>query len=166
MREIRASHILVGDRAKAENSARLLKKEDFAARPGPFQGETAARGGDTGSSRGSPGRGVEDALFKTREGRDVRRGGLPYGIPLDPAHGERPLADRPLDDAVKAEIRKVSKNQRLPGLVRRARRRVPVRTDDARLADLSIPAKDGPRAALEPSARGAVGSSGSRVNLI
>jgi len=145
--EIRASHILVGDRAKAEElRVRLLKKEDFAALAKAHSEDTgtAARGGDTGFLlRGSLVGEFEDALFKLAKGETSDVVASPYGFHLIRRTGERRLADRPLDDAVKAEIRKALQSQRLQAWFAEARRRVPVRTDETRLADLSIPAKGG-----------------------
>lgn len=143
--EVRASHILVGDRAKAEElHARLLKKEDFAALAKAHSEDTgtAARGGDTGFLlRGSLVGEFEDALFKLAKGETSDVVASPYGFHLIRRTGERRLADRPLDDATKAEIRKALQSQRLQAWFAAARRRVPVRTDETRLADLSIPAK-------------------------
>lgn len=148
--EIRASHILVGDRSKAEElRARLLKKEDFAALAKAHSEDTgtAARGGDTGFLlRGSLVAEFEDALFKLAPGETSDVVASPYGYHLIRRTGQRRLADRPLDDAVKSEVRKALQSQRLQAWFAQTRRRVPVRVDETRLADLSIPAKSGPSA--------------------
>ncbi len=143
--ETRASHILIGDRAKAEEiRARLMKKEDFAALAKAHSEDTgtATRGGDTGYLlRGSLVGEFEEALSKLKANDISPVVASPYGHHIIRRTGQRRLADRPLDDALKTQIRQALQSQRLSAWFAEARRRVPVRTNDALLADLSIPTK-------------------------
>jgi peptidyl-prolyl cis-trans isomerase C len=143
--EVRASHILLADRAKADDiHARLLNKEDFTALAKAHSEDTgtAARGGDTGYLlRGSLVGEFEDALAGLKPGAVSDVVTSPYGYHIIRRTGERRLSDQPLDDALKTRIRQALQSQRLSAWFVDARRRVPVRTDDAALADLSIPTK-------------------------
>lgn len=144
--EVRASHILLADRAKADDiHARLLnKKEDFTALAKAHSEDpgTAARGGDTGYLlRGSLVGEFEDALSGLKTGAVSDVVTSPYGFHIIRRTGERRLSEQPLDDALKTRIRQALQSQRLSAWFADARRRVPVRTNDAALADLSIPTK-------------------------
>jgi parvulin-like peptidyl-prolyl isomerase len=139
--EVRASHILLSDEAKArETRARLDKGESFdkLAKQLSEDPSTATKNGDLGFLlRGSLVPEFENALFALKIGEVSDVVSSPYGFHLIKKLGERKLSEKPYE-SVQENIRAVLQKQKFQSWIEQARQRYKVSTDLAALQNLSL----------------------------
>lgn len=138
--EVRGSHILVSDRAKADDiRARIAKGENFEtlAKSHSEDVGTGRGGGDLGYLlKGSLVPEFEKVLFALAPGEISPPTPTPYGFHIIKRTGERPLKNFPFDDAMKARLRKALEADKLQAWFDQTRKRHSVRIDEEALQDL------------------------------
>ncbi len=132
-KEVKASHILVSDEAKAKDlRVRIDKGESFETLAKQnSEDPTGKNGGDLGYlTRGSLDPAFEKALFDLKTGEITGPVASPYGYHLIKKTGERPLSSHPLAE-IERSIRAMLENQKFQAWLADARKRHSVTTDAA-----------------------------------
>jgi peptidyl-prolyl cis-trans isomerase C len=141
-KEVKASHILVSDEAKAKDlKTRLDKGTPFESLAKEYSEDpTGKKGGDLGYlQKGSLVPEFENALFPLEVGRTTGPVSSPYGWHLIKKTGERPLSARPFEASEEA-LRSVLEKQKFQAWLDAARGRHKISTDTAALERFVPPA--------------------------
>jgi foldase protein PrsA len=147
-KEVRASHILVSDRALAEDLRKKItagEKFEALAKAHSEDAGSAAKGGDAGFLlRGSLVPDFENALFEMKTGETSGVVVSPYGFHIIRRGEDRPLSRQPLDDALKTRLRQTLESRKLQKWFEQIRRRHPVKIDTEKLNDVVFPTPASP----------------------
>ncbi|MBL0058388.1 MAG: peptidylprolyl isomerase [Elusimicrobia bacterium] len=142
-KEVRASHILVSNRALAEDIRKRItagEKFEALAKAHSEDAGSAAKGGDAGFLlRGSLVPDFENALFQMKTGETSGVVVSPYGFHIIRRGEDRPLSRQPLSDALKARIRQTLEGRKLQEWFDQIRKRHPVKIDTEKLNDVVFP---------------------------
>lgn len=141
-KEVRAAHILVSDRALADDLLRKIaagKTFEGLAKTYSEDTASAAHGGDTGYLLpGSLVPEFENALFGLKKGETSGVVVSPYGFHIVRRGDERPLSAHPLDDAMKTRLRRTMESQKLQAWFETVRQRHKVTVNPEHLQDMVL----------------------------
>lgn len=141
-KEVRAAHILVSDRALADDiRKKIAAGEKFESLAKTYSEDTpsAAKGGDTGYLLpGSLVPEFEKALFPMKKGETSDVVVSPYGYHIIRRGDERALSAHPLDDAMKTRLRRTMESQKLQAWFETIRQRHAVTVNNENLHDMVL----------------------------
>lgn len=141
-KEVRASHILVSDRALADDLHRKIaagEKFEVLAKTYSEDTASAAKGGDTGYLLpGSLVPEFEKALFPMKKGETSDVVVSPYGFHIIRRGDERALSAHPLDDEMKTRLRRTMESQKLQAWFETIRQRYAVTVNNENLQDMVL----------------------------